>query len=69
MLSCSLMQNIDCLICYHKRILYYLDPPLSTIEERIEWQGRDGECSFVTWQYLETLSDEYHKQLLTDDYV
>ena len=67
------------LLAYGKRLLldvlpqadfiYYLDPPLSTIEERIEWRGRDGECGFVTRQYLETLSDEYHKQLLTDDYV
>ena len=67
------------LLAYAKRLLldvlpqadfiYYLDPPLSTIEERIEWRGRDGECGFVTRQYLETLSDEYHKQLLTDDYV
>ena len=67
------------LLAYAKRLLldvlpqadfiYYLDPQLSTIKERIEWRGRDGECGFVTLQYLETLSDEYPKQLLTDDYV
>ena len=46
--------------------VYYLDPPLSTIESRIASRGREGECGFLTRGYLEILKEEYPKCVLTE---
>ena len=45
--------------------VYYLEPPLSTIERRIATTGREGECGFLTREYLEILHREYPKHVLT----